>query len=155
MLDRYGDDNVEFALIGHSIGGWVARAWLSEWTSPKIKEKVTSLITLGSPHQPPPSSSFFSSADQTRGLLTYINTNFPGAFEPKVAYTSVISSAYTGELPSLKSSSLSPLFLSLLAFASYSLLSGEGTSSGDALIPISTATLDGAKLLVVEVILIF
>ena len=45
---------------------------------------VTDLVSLGSPHQPPPENTFFSSSDQTRGLLSYINSKFPGNASPLV-----------------------------------------------------------------------
>ena len=38
---------------------------------------VSSMVTLGTPHQPPPSSSVLSRIDQTRGLLSHINAYFP------------------------------------------------------------------------------
>jgi triacylglycerol esterase/lipase EstA (alpha/beta hydrolase family) len=103
-VDKYGAD-CEIALIGHSIGGWIGRAWLSEWAQPDVKKRqvnsfisimieyhglpnesliflrVVSLVSLGSPHQPPPADSLFSSSDQTRGLLSYINTRFPGTHD--------------------------------------------------------------------------
>lgn len=41
--------------------------------------RVRALVTLGSPHNPPPQGSAVASIDQTRGLLTYINNNFPGS----------------------------------------------------------------------------
>ena len=36
------------------------------------------MVTLGSPHQPPPVDSPVAALDQTRGLLTYINSCYPG-----------------------------------------------------------------------------
>ena len=72
-------DSQRIVLIGHSIGGWIARAWLSEWCADEeVKSKVRVLLTLGSPHSPPPSDSAVAALDQTRGLLSYINANFPG-----------------------------------------------------------------------------
>lgn len=99
VADSESETEIELILIGHSIGGWIARSWLSEWCSDKIKSRVTSLITLGSPHNPPPEGTFFANIDQTRGLLSYINANFPGAFEKTVKYYSVISVDVTGDAP--------------------------------------------------------
>ena len=62
----------EIAVVGHSIGGWVARAYLGE-----RGVSVRACVTLGTPHNPPPASSAVAGIDQTRGLLTYINSNFP------------------------------------------------------------------------------
>ena len=70
IFDRDGPD-AKVCIIGHSIGGWVARAFLgglSQSSSPVIKQaqsQVTSFITLGTPHTSPDSAL----VDQTRGLL--------------------------------------------------------------------------------------
>lgn len=66
------DPNTRFRFVGHSIGGWIARAYLSEYANPDVKSRVISLTTLGSPHTSPPQ------IDQTRGLLSYINEKYPG-----------------------------------------------------------------------------
>jgi hypothetical protein len=43
-----------------------------------IMLRVKVLVTLGSPHAPPPANTAYSTIDQTRGLLTYISENYPG-----------------------------------------------------------------------------
>ena len=45
---------IELVLLGHSIGGWIARAYLSEHCSKGTRKMVKALVTLGSPHIPPP-----------------------------------------------------------------------------------------------------
>ena len=40
--------------------------------------RVKIFVTLGSPHTPPPPDTAYSAADQTRGLLSYINEQYPG-----------------------------------------------------------------------------
>lgn len=40
--------------------------------------RVRKVVSLGSPHNPPPSESAMAKIDQTRGLLRYITENFPG-----------------------------------------------------------------------------
>ena len=37
-------------LLAHSAGGWLARVYLLGWGT----ENIDRLVTLGSPHQPPP-----------------------------------------------------------------------------------------------------
>lgn len=70
IFDEEGPD-AKVCIIGHSIGGWVARAFLgglSQSSSPTMRlaqDRVTSLITLGTPHSSPDDAL----VDQTRGLL--------------------------------------------------------------------------------------
>jgi PGAP1-like protein len=70
ILEEQGP-NANICIIGHSIGGWVARAFLgglSQSTSPTVEwaqRRVTSLVTLGTPHISPDGAL----VDQTRGLL--------------------------------------------------------------------------------------
>ena len=135
--------DAEIAIISHSIGGWVARSWLSEWASPEVKRRCKVLVSLGSPHNPPPSDSPAAKVDQTRGLLTYINEKHPGAFEASVQYISVIGRSVSGELNPASGEQL-------LAFGSYSALCGDGQSVGDGIIPVSTASLQGAINIVID-----
>ena len=148
-------DSSRIVLIGHSIGGWISRAWLSEWCRDEsIKSKVRVLLTLGSPHSPPPSDSAVASLDQTRGLLTYINANFPGAHESGVEYISVGGTAVQGALPNTDidtDKSIVSKLESAVAFASYLFLCGEGTAVGDGIIPLSTSQLPGAQSIQIEV----
>ena len=61
-------------MVGHSIGGWVARAYLGGLgqTSTAVHRlavpRVSSLITLGTPHTSPDTAL----VDQTRGLLAAV-----------------------------------------------------------------------------------
>mmetsp|Transcript_28894 Transcript_28894/g.41176 ORF Transcript_28894/g.41176 Transcript_28894/m.41176 type:complete len:578 (-) Transcript_28894:42-1775(-) len=144
-MKELGDDSMdaELILVGHSIGGWIARAWLSEWSDSSIRSKVTTLITLGSPHQSPPSKSMFVKFDQTRGLLNHINLNYPGAHESGVSYYSVIGNQVAGDLNVFNPESL-------LAYFSYIFLAGDGKVAGDGIIPIETSTLTGATDVVIE-----
>ena len=86
----YGAD-VKVAVLGHSIGGWVARSYIGEVMGTELAtRRVCSLVTLGTPHNPPPQNSMVAALDQTRGLLTYINDKFPsGAPLPASAVTCV------------------------------------------------------------------
>jgi hypothetical protein len=148
------EEDSSLILIGHSIGGWIARAWLSEWAEPEIKSRVKQIITLGSPH-----TSNFSKFDQTRGLLSLINTEYPGAFEKRVQYTSVIGGSVYGQLPlgvantiddnGEKLGALSR-FERTLAYVSYFALCGKGKTFGDGIIPVSAANLDGGSNIVLR-----
>jgi pimeloyl-ACP methyl ester carboxylesterase len=120
----------EVVLLAHSIGGWIARAWLSEWAPEDVKTRVKKLVTLGSPHLPPPAGTTAAQVDQTRGLLTYVNANFPGAYESGVEYVSVIGAGVTGRV-AWGAGGLARGVESLVAYSSYAVLSGSGEQAGD------------------------
>lgn len=145
LQQAYPNTNVDFMLVGHSIGGWVARAFISEYADPVIKSKIKKFVSLGTPHNPPPAESSLAKLDQTRGLLTYINDRYPGAHEAKagVQYVSVAGASVTGQKLSFK-------IEEFVAFVSYLFLSGKGDVSGDGIIPVETASLSGAKQIVVD-----
>lgn len=139
-------EEADISIVSHSIGGWVARAWLSEWCSSEVRRRVVSLVTLGSPHNEPPEGTLMAKLDQTRGLLKYINSNYPGAHlaSAGVRYTSVISNAVPGGGGGGEWEEGSGLLPSLLAYGSYLALGGDGTASGDGIIPVPTSILEGA-----------
>lgn len=66
-----GGEDVEVCVIGHSIGGWVARAYLGGLSGSSTsvyrlaQDRISSLVTLGTPHTSPETAL----VDQTRGLL--------------------------------------------------------------------------------------
>lgn len=68
-------EDVSICIVGHSIGGWVARAYLgglshsSSAVHRLAMERCSSFITLGTPHG---STEMSSWVDQTRGLLRAI-----------------------------------------------------------------------------------
>lgn len=92
-------------LIGHSAGGWLARAALGDgsWdldgnagnsdsglnAEARASDRVRALITIGAIHKPPAGDA--ASACVTRGALSYLDQTCPGAFlsEEGVAYVSV------------------------------------------------------------------
>lgn len=108
------------------------------------QRRVRSLVTLGTPHKAPPSGSGVDRFDQTRGLLTFINDNYPGAFDARVKYSSVIGCEVTGQLNVFN-------LPSLLAYLSYLFLSGKGAIAGDGIIPIDASELSGANSVVCQV----
>lgn len=72
-------------LVAHSIGGWVARAYLGQLDD-DARARVGSLVTLGTPHSPPPDG-IFRTLDQTRGLLRLVEERYPGAYHDGIQYT--------------------------------------------------------------------
>ncbi|CAM9398200.1 unnamed protein product [Chrysoparadoxa australica] len=129
-----------FHLLAHSIGGWVGRSWMGESCSDDLRKRIVSFTTLGTPHNPPPSSSILASIDQTRGLLSYVNSNWPGAYHNGIRYTSVVGEGQEGKF--------SGEIEELLAFVSYLPLSGTGEGIGDGIIPSETAYLEGSDKIV-------
>ena len=66
-------------IVGHSAGGWLARATLGDggWMGDKAtqaNELVRGCVTLGSPHLPPEDPAM----DMTRGALIHVHENYPG-----------------------------------------------------------------------------
>ncbi|KAL3699142.1 hypothetical protein R1sor_017164 [Riccia sorocarpa] len=81
--DSEGDGKV--SLIGHSAGGWLARVYMAEFGT----EDIGLLLTLGTPHLPPPRG-VPGVFDQTRGLLYHVENTSPGAFHaPDVKYVCI------------------------------------------------------------------
>jgi hypothetical protein len=97
------DDSItNISIIGHSIGGWVARGYLSGLSRSSsavhkiAQERCTSLITLGSPHSSPDDAF----VDQTRGLLREIEScssaSSQALADRGIDVTCVCSSGVTG-----------------------------------------------------------
>ncbi|CAM6091520.1 unnamed protein product [Calypogeia fissa] len=82
---KAGDPNRKVSLIGHSAGGWLARVYMAEFGT----EDIALLLTLGTPHLPPPRG-IPGVFDQSRGLLYHVEENCPGAYHaPSVKYVCV------------------------------------------------------------------
>lgn len=77
-------DNPQVTLLAHSAGGWLARVYLAEFGT----ADVAALVSLGSPHLPPPRG-IPGVFDQTRGLLYHVEDNCPGAFHDDVKYVCI------------------------------------------------------------------
>jgi len=141
------NNNGEYSILSHSIGGWIARAWLGEIATPEQRKRCIRYVSLGTPHLSPPPESLVAKVDQTRGLLKYINDRWPGSYwnghdDGSIEYTCVASKCVSGKLE---------LNLdSLLAYASYFALSGDGTIQGDGITPVDAAILDGSRKIVLD-----
>lgn len=137
-------ESVDVALVGHSIGGWVARAYLggldrsSTAVSRMAMERITSLITLGTPHISPDSAL----VDQTRGLLREI------AEAPACSSKSLVEDRGI-DVTCVCSSSLSGKFLTtnieeFIAASSYLPLLGQTSvdTKGDGIVPLDLAFME-------------
>mmetsp|Transcript_12269 Transcript_12269/g.15174 ORF Transcript_12269/g.15174 Transcript_12269/m.15174 type:complete len:391 (-) Transcript_12269:386-1558(-) len=161
-VQTLNDDDCEgIILIGHSAGGWLARAALGVLSQkqqqqqldvdynkngPTTQQKVdlsriACLVTLGSPHISPNEGCM----DITRGALRNTNENYPGAYlSPNITYISVIGSSVQGKKESYIIPLLQKNSLEGFAFISYDKVCGEGNQIGDGVVPCSAGHLDGA-----------
>lgn len=75
----------QISLIGHSAGGWLARLYMDQFPV-SHSHHVSLLLTLGTPHLPPPKGVF----DQTRGLLHYVQQNCSKpVYTPQLKYVCI------------------------------------------------------------------
>ena len=158
-------------VLGHSAGGWLARATLGDGGAWPARDRVRGLVTLGAPHFPPPEG---SPPCATRGALAYLDANLPGAFLDGVAYVTVAGSAIAGSReppgdydPLLPSRELlagpteaDELYArrgegsaARVAYTNYVALGGDGAATGDGVIPVACAHLEGATQLTLDDVL--
>mmetsp|Transcript_54789 Transcript_54789/g.102732 ORF Transcript_54789/g.102732 Transcript_54789/m.102732 type:complete len:601 (+) Transcript_54789:74-1876(+) len=138
MKQQYPGKKIQ--LVAHSIGGWITRAYLGRMSDDERAATFSALVTLGTPHKPPPEG-FLRTIDQTRGLLTYVEDRYPGAFHKELRYLTVCSKAQRGALPG----SGAGLIAGSLALASYLPLGGDGFAEGDGITPLKCGHLEGAE----------
>lgn len=138
-----GGEDTEVCIIGHSIGGWVARAYLgglSESSTSVYRhgnDRIKSLITIGTPHISPESAL----VDQTRGLLREIasskDCSSQSLSERGIAITCVGSSSLSGKL-------ITTNVEELIAATSYLPLVGRlgADVKGDGIVPTELAFME-------------
>jgi pimeloyl-ACP methyl ester carboxylesterase len=129
------------AIIGHSIGGVLARIYLLENPFPgenfSGRESVNQLITLGSPHS--------NKGGITRGGLInrWIKKNYPrGTNIPQVRYISVAGKFLRGDLSGSTKQNW--------VYRNYKSVCGKGNVWGDGLIPVDCALLGGSEKIVLD-----
>jgi hypothetical protein len=108
-------------------------------------ENVLGIVTLGSPHSPPPPSIM----DMTRGALRITDESFPGSFHASLFYITVAGSAISG-VKQNRTSLLEPTTVEGYAYNSYEVVCGDGNVVGDGVVPLCASHLDGAKQLTLE-----
>lgn len=132
-LGSSGSVDARVLLLGHSAGGWLARALCLDerWA----REHVRGIVSLGAPHLGPPSDV----VDQTRGTVTNLNRRSPGAFlDAPFFYMTVASDRIVGN------ATAPPGSPTRIAFNSYKMVCGDGEVPGDGVVPLMSAHLDGA-----------
>lgn len=127
-------EDAPITMLTHSAGGWLGRLYLLDFGTTGVDR----FVSLGSPHQPPPSGAE-GVVDQTRGILTYIAESCPGAFHPEVEYVT-ISSKFVRGVPLSGEGGL----LAKFAGAGYQQVCGSAEVDGDFIVPTSAAHLEGA-----------
>lgn len=174
--------------IGHSAGGWLARAALGDgsWDlegsdvaingndanggGSRASDRVRALITIGAIHKPPDGDA--SSKCVTRGALSYLDQNYPGAFlsEEGIAYVSVGGDAISGKQQSKTaqkddeakrgSQEVNDVYktrgegsASSVAYTSYQAVSGNGEMTGDGVVPLEWTLLEGSRTIILDGVL--
>jgi pimeloyl-ACP methyl ester carboxylesterase len=144
-------------VIGHSAGGWLARATMGDgvWCpsqNVRTAERVACLATIGAIHKPPVN---FGSC-VTRGALAYTNQAYPGAFlaDEGVGYVSVGGDAIFGDntkqtKPQTQADGVYATrgegSSARVAFTSYEAVCGQGDVTGDGVVPLDWTVLEGAR----------
>lgn len=151
VRDMKEKHNKPVILIGHSAGGWLARAmladgkWRGKGEATSSSDLVIGLVTLGAPHFPPADNAMC----MTRGALSYVDTEFPGAYlrdECGIFYITVGGGAVQGDSSSPKGTP------ELFAANSYKQVTGIVGSEeepylelGDGIVPLRYSHLEGAQ----------
>jgi hypothetical protein len=149
------DEDTTVILVAHSAGGWLARASLGVCQAAAVIEKeegtdtakdinvfgrIAGLVTLGSPHIPPPAEVM----DMTRGALRWTETFYPGAFYTEdLFYLTVIGESVRGVQKDRQSPAQGRTADSF-AYDSYRGVCGEGATTGDGVVPLCAGHLEGA-----------
>jgi len=150
-------------VIGHSAGGWLARAGLGDgvWcaeSNVRTADRICGLVTVGAIHKPPKSVA----ACVTRGALAYTDSSYPGAFlrDEGIGYVSVGGDAIVGDNTKkgdLDVSEADDVYAtrgegsaSRVAYNSYEAVCGVGNVSGDGVVPLSWTQLEGSKQIQLE-----
>ena len=145
LVDILAEEGPEanICIIGHSIGGWVARAYLGGMAGSSTaigrlaQERISSFVTLGTPHVSPEEAL----VDQTRGLLKAVEStpscSAQALAERGIEITCVGSSGLGGKL-------ISTNLEELVAASSYLPLLGRigKDVTGDGIVPLDLAFLD-------------
>lgn len=140
VVDNDDTDDNDFVpalnLVGHSAGGWIARAYLALREDPP---SISALVTLGTPHLPPPEGS----VDQTRGILRFVQEQCDVSH---LVHHSVCLAGTGVHGRSFGDGSFAQVFAGL----SYAAVCGEANVVGDGVTPVCAASFAGAEVLNVD-----
>lgn len=134
----------EVVLLAHSAGGWLGRVWMH--ASHENATRVRKFCSLGSPHRPPPTDGDSLVIDQTRGILTWVEREMPGAHHDDVEYVTVAGTYLEGLAPSVeKVTSGTSELAQVMAGVGYMQVCGKADVPGDGITPVETAHLPGER----------
>lgn len=173
-------DNCRVLVIGHSAGGWLARAGMGDgsWCSlieeeteqneidisadkdeitTRTADRICGLVTVGAIHKPPEGVA----SCVTRGALAFTDQSYPGAFlqDEGVAYVSIGGAAIVGDndkesdVNEMSEEELFKAKVARVAFTSYAAVCGQGNVMGDGVVPLSWTQLEGSKQLQLDGVL--
>lgn len=159
-------------LIGHSAGGWLARAAMGDgvWCYDEVDNKndneimktsdlISGLVTLGAIHRVPEDEK----SCVTRGALKFVQENYPGAHlkDDGIKYISVGGNAIVGcedvdgdnnRDTMMDTSDVDRIYsvrgegsASKVAFTSYKAVCGNGNVVGDGVVPLQWSLLEGSR----------
>jgi pimeloyl-ACP methyl ester carboxylesterase len=148
LVDEMGED---VTIIGHSAGGWLARVYLGDELEAN-RTRVKRLVTLGTPHLPADPDS--NAPDQTRGLLNYINKEYPGSFHREVEYVSVAGKhrkgAFFWDDPDKEPECGGTRFEKFFVGAGYWTVCGTLEVWGDSIVPVQSALLPDSQEVILQ-----
>lgn len=162
-VDEAAADGDRVLVLGHSAGGWLARAAMGDGTwndDVRTADRIRALVTVGAIHRPP---GLDPKSCVTRGALAYTDANYPGALlaDEGVGYVSVGGDAIQGDATKYSTqddvkgeegedadrlySKRGEGSAARVAFTSYGAVCGQGDVTGDGVVPLEWTQLEGAK----------
>jgi len=160
----YKETGEKSLVIGHSAGGWLARAAMGDgvWSDNiSTKDRIRCLVTLGAVHKVP----IDKNRCPTRGALLKTDALYPGAFlkEDGIGYISVGGCTVKGEqnvktgtfeMPFGKTDAMNSIgrhrLVASMAYKIYKDVAGRGNLIGDGVVPFEWTQLDGARQILLE-----
>jgi pimeloyl-ACP methyl ester carboxylesterase len=132
------------SLVAHSAGGWMARVYMEDFGC----ESICKFISLGSPLNSVPKD-VPGVVDQTRGILTFVETNCqkPSALMLKGVQVTCLAGKWLEGSETFQGVSKTSEFL---IGQGYKQVCGTSDTWGDGITPIQTAHLEGADNIILE-----
>jgi len=148
------EDQGRVTLLAHSAGGWIGRVYLRDFRSQggggAAARRIDRFVSLGSPHRAPPRG-VEGVVDQTRGILTWVEDNCPGAHlhDEGVRYVTVAGRLVRGRAlggagggkAAEEGSGVAASAAAAFAGVGYQQVCGKADAHGDFIVPVDAAHL--------------